>query len=87
MILGIGVDYGIHLLHRWKESGDLQQAIELAPAITVAALTTVLGFGSLVLSSFPGLRSMGAAAIFGVLAVAWLGLTLLPAFAGLSRRD
>ncbi|MEM6796377.1 MAG: MMPL family transporter, partial [Acidobacteriota bacterium] len=65
MILGIGVDYGIHLLHRWQESGDLQEATGLASAITVAALTTVCGFGSLVVSSFPGLRSMGAAAIFG----------------------
>ncbi|MEM8932824.1 MAG: MMPL family transporter [Acidobacteriota bacterium] len=86
MILGIGVDYGIHLLHRWQESdGDITDVAGLAPAIAVAACTTVLGFGSLALSHFPGLVSMGSAAIFGVLSVAWLGLTLLPALAGLSR--
>ncbi len=80
MIIGIGVDYGVHLLHRWYESGgDRQQLAETAKAIAVAALTTVVGFGSLVLSHYPGLRSVGAAAILGAVATAILGMTLLPA--------
>ena len=80
MIIGIGVDYGVHLLHRWYESdGDRAQVAETAKAIAVAALTTVVGFGSLVLSHYPGLRSVGAAAILGALATAVLGMTLLPA--------
>ena len=80
MIVGIGVDYGIHFLHRWYETGgDLDQLSETAKAIAVAALTTMVGFGSLVLSHYPGLRSVGAAAILGALATAVLGITLLPA--------
>ena len=79
MILGIGVDYGIHLFHRSGESGGLESAAGLAPAIAVAALTTLCGFGSLVFSHVPGLRSMGWAAMLGVVSVAWLTLTLLPA--------
>ncbi len=79
MILGIGVDYGIHLFHRFGESGGLESAAGLAPAIAVAALTTLCGFGSLVFSHVPGLRSMGWAAMLGVVSVAWLTLTLLPA--------
>ncbi|MDA8018287.1 MAG: MMPL family transporter [Thermoanaerobaculia bacterium] len=78
MILGIGVDYGIHLVHRRREAGD-QALPGTAAAIAVAALTTVCGFGSLVFSHFPGLQSMGAAAIFGTLSTAWLSVTLLPA--------
>ena len=78
MILGIGVDYGIHLVHRRREAGD-EALPGTAAAIAVAALTTVCGFGSLVLSHFPGLQSMGAAAIFGTLSTAWLSVTLLPA--------
>jgi len=66
MIIGIGVDYGVHLLHRWYESGGDREALaETAKAIAVAALTTMVGFGSLVLSHYPGLRSVGAAAILG----------------------
>ena len=86
MIIGIGVDYGVHLLHRWYESGgDWTQLSETAKAIGVAALTTVVGFGSLVLSHYPGLRSVGAAAILGAVATAVLSITLLPAL--LSMRE
>ena len=80
MIIGIGVDYGVHLLHRWYESGGDREALaETAKAIAVAALTTMVGFGSLVLSHYPALRSVGAAAILGAFSTAVLGITLLPA--------
>ncbi len=79
MIIGIGVDYGIHLLHRWSESGLAPDALsETSKAVAVAALTTVAGFGSLVLSHFPGLRSVGAAAILGTVCTAVASITLLP---------
>ncbi|MCG6962697.1 MAG: MMPL family transporter [Acidobacteria bacterium] len=79
MIIGIGVDYGVHLLHRWRESeGDPNALAETAKAIAVAALTTVVGFGSLVLSHFPGLRSIGATAILGAVSTAVLSITVLP---------
>jgi predicted RND superfamily exporter protein len=79
MIIGIGVDYGVHLLHRWDESGGDPLAVsETAKAIGVAALTTMVGFGSLVLSHYPGLRSVGAAAILGALSTAVLSMTLMP---------
>ncbi|MCP4895589.1 MAG: MMPL family transporter [bacterium] len=79
MIIGIGVDYGVHLLHRWMESdGDVAALSETAKAIAVAAMTTMVGFGSLVLSHYPGLRSVGAAAILGAIFTALLSITLLP---------
>ena len=87
MIIGIGVDYGVHLLHRWYESGgDRTELAETAKAIAVAALTTVVGFGSLVLSHYPGLRSVGAAAILGAVATAVLGMTLLPALLNMREK-
>jgi predicted RND superfamily exporter protein len=79
MIIGIGVDYGVHLLHRWMESGGDPEALaETAKAIAVAAMTTMVGFGSLILSHYPGLRSVGAAAILGAISTALLSITLLP---------
>lgn len=79
MIIGIGVDYGVHLLHRWRESGgDVGALSETAKAIAVAAITTMVGFGSLILSHYPGLRSVGAAAILGAISTAFLSITLLP---------
>jgi hypothetical protein len=85
MVIGIGVDYGVHLLHRWSEA-NAEGATETAKAIAVAALTTMVGFGSLVLSHYPGLRSMGAAAILGAASTAVLSITLLPALLALADR-
>jgi len=79
MVIGIGVDYAVHLMHRWIESkGDPAAIVRTAKAIAVAALTTVVGFGSFVLSHYPGLRSVGSAAILGALATAVLSVTILP---------
>jgi predicted RND superfamily exporter protein len=87
MVIGIGVDYGVHLLHRWWESsGDTGALSETAKAIAVAALTTVVGFGSLVLSHFPGLRSVGAAAILGAVCTAIASITVLPVLLTKLRR-
>ena len=87
MVIGIGVDYGIHLLHRWWESGgDLDAMSDTAKAIGVAALTTMVGFGSLVLSHFPGLRSVGAAAILGAACTAAASITVLPVLLARLRR-
>lgn len=80
MIIGIGVDYGIHLVHRWLETGGDLDAIEgTSRAIVVAALTTIIGFGSLALSHYPGLQSMGLVAIFGAATTAFASVMLLPA--------
>ena len=80
MIIGIGVDYGIHLIHRWQETdGAPEAATGTARAIVIAALTTIAGFGSLTLSHYPGLQSMGAVAILGASLTALVSITLLPA--------
>ncbi|MEM6455480.1 MAG: MMPL family transporter [Acidobacteriota bacterium] len=89
MIIGIGVDYGLHLLHRLHEAGDVLEDARVrgtGRAVVIAALTTMVGFGSLVLSHIPALRTMGAAAILGAASTAVLSLTLLPALAALALR-
>lgn len=86
MILGIGVDYGVHVIHRYREARDQDDAevrralADTGNAIVVAVLTTVCGFGSLAFSHYPGLRSMGYVAILGAGSTALVAITLLPAF-------
>ena len=86
MIIGIGVDYGIHALHRYREcrnQGDevlLEGLLETGKAVVLAALSTVVGFGSMSLSNYPGLRSVGWVAILGALSTAFVAITLLPAY-------
>jgi len=81
MVLGVGVDYGVHILHRGLESrlGQLESGLDqVGRGVVYAAMTTLVGFGSLVLSGYPGLRSMGAVALMGVGFSFLVSLTLVP---------
>lgn len=86
MIIGIGVDYGLHVVHRYRETEGRgldetrRGLVETGNAIVVAALSTVAGFGSLVFSHYPGLRSIGLVAILGAVFTALVAVTMLPAF-------
>jgi hypothetical protein len=78
--VGIGVDYGIHLVHRFQERGHPRQAVEeLAPVILVAAAITLLGYGTLVTSSYPPLQSIGVVSVVTVVTLAAASLLVLPA--------
>jgi predicted RND superfamily exporter protein len=78
--VGIGVDYGIHLVHRFQERGDAQRAVaELAPVILVAAAITLFGYGTLLTSSYPPLRSIGLVSIVSVATLAVTSIFVLPA--------
>ncbi len=89
MVIGIGVDYGLHMIHRCRElHGAPPERLaaglgETAKAIALAALTTIVGFGSLSLSHYPGLRSMGLVAVLGALSTGLVAVTLLPAYLSL----
>ncbi len=78
--VGIGVDYGIHLVHRYQQRGDaIRATAELAPVILIAAAITLLGYGTLVTSSYPPLRSIGVVSAVSVVALAATSVLVLPA--------
>jgi predicted RND superfamily exporter protein len=78
--VGIGVDYGIHMVHRYQERGDAVQTVsELSPVILAAAAITFLGYGTLINSSYPPLRSIGVVSAVSVSALAVASVFLLPA--------
>ena len=78
--VGIGVDYGIHLVHRYQERGDAARATaELAPVILVAAAITMLGYGTLITSSYPPLQSMGVVSVVSTITLAAASVFTLPA--------
>ena len=80
VFVGIGVDYGVHLVHRYQERGDATRATaELAPVILVAAAITMLGYGTLVTSSYPPLQSMGLVSVVSTIALAAASVFTLPA--------
>lgn len=86
LLIGIGVDNGIHILHRYREerSIDPEGAIErggkvTAVAVIVTSLTTMLVFGSLLLARTPGLRLLGISALLGIGFTLLFSLLFLPA--------
>jgi len=51
LILGIGVDYGVHIVHEYREqNGPYRMSPGTAVAVLVDALTTLVGFGSLMIA-------------------------------------
>jgi uncharacterized protein len=82
MLLGIGIDYGIYIVHRVRIQGTLNvhQAVhDTGTAITLSAVTTQVGFGTLALSTNQGLASVGLVVLVGITACLVASLCTLPA--------
>jgi len=89
LLLGIGVDAGIHMVHRRQQSqaGDRLLDTATGRAILYSALTTMAGFGNLTLASHRAISGMGALLMVGMTAVLICTLIVLPAImAGRARR-
>ncbi|MFQ5560306.1 MAG: RND family transporter, partial [Nitrospinota bacterium] len=81
LLFGIGVDYGIYILQGYlsEERLDLKQTIQqVGQSVLICALTTVVGFGSLVTMRFAGVASLGLVISFGVALCFFSAIFLLP---------
>jgi len=81
-MIGIGNDVGVHLTHRYRESGKgsiLRVLRSTGEHCTVGSLTTMIGFFGLLFSFHPGLRSIGQLAVVGVITTLLAALFFLPA--------
>jgi predicted RND superfamily exporter protein len=85
MIIGIGVDYGVHILHRFQEVQDYPREkfekgiVETGKAVVAASVSTVFGFGSMMFSHYPGLVSTGKVAILGAVSTCLVTIVVVPA--------
>jgi predicted exporter len=92
LIIGVGIDNGVHIIHRWKLEGDLGMHVILrrtVRAILIASLTTMVGFGSLALASHRGMAGLGLLLLLGVGACLVTSTLVLPNLLlalGLARR-
>jgi hopanoid biosynthesis associated RND transporter like protein HpnN len=89
LILGEGIEFGIIILARWRLEATAR-AITLpastAKGVALAALTTTMGFGSLMVSGHQGTFSLGLLATVGSLSVLLASLSILPACLRLVER-
>ena len=88
LIIGIGIDDGVHILHRWKIEKNLDIVYRsTGKAILLTSLTTMLGFGSLWFATYRGLGSMGIALFIGVGTCFLATLFIIPAILGLQNKQ
>ncbi len=87
LLLGIGVDTSIHLVHRALTSAPQAPILEsyTARAVLLSGLTTLASFGTLALSRHLGLASLGQLLCLGVVCVLAVNLLFLPALLALAR--
>ncbi|MBC7975640.1 MAG: MMPL family transporter, partial [Myxococcales bacterium] len=80
--IGIGIDYAVNISTRERQEGPGSARTALATtggAVAMCSYTTVVGYGSLLLSQNLGIRSFGIAAMLGELACLAVAVFLAPA--------
>ena len=76
MLIGLGIDSAVHIIHRARQ--DPAQLATTVRAVAFTALTTAIGFGSLVIAEHRGMRSLGLAMGVGSLCCMYVACVVLP---------
>jgi len=85
--LGIGVDYAINVAHRHDHEPDPIKTLRTSgSAVFVCSLTTIIGYGSLLISENLAIRGFGTASLIGEFACVATALILVPALLALRQK-
>jgi len=85
LIIGIGIDDGVHIMHRWQHEGMgniFTVFSSTGKAILLTSLTTMLAFGSMIFSVFPAWAWFGGSLFLGVGACFVTTVVVLPGILG-----
>ena len=88
ILLGISVDEGVHIVHDFLDQrGPYRISQSTAVAVVVDSLTTIVGFGSLMIASHQGLQSLGRVLTIGVTCCMFTSMVMLPALLTWATRN
>ena len=82
LLLGLGVDDGLHVVHRMMEDEELpadKATSSVVRAITMTTLTTCTSFGVLLMTNHAGMELMAQTMLIGLPFCLFASLTLVPA--------
>jgi hypothetical protein len=82
LVVGAGVEYGIIVVQRWKQSSDpaaFSLPVSTGMGVVLAGLSTTVGFSSLMISRHQGIHSLGMLTTIGSLSVLGAAVLFLPA--------
>ena len=80
IIIGGGINGGVHMIHRFRE--DRSAAIvarSTGTAVVLSQLSNVLGFGMMLLAHHRGVASLGGMVVLGFSGCLFVSLAVLPA--------
>ena len=79
IILGVGIDSAIHIAHRMKEEQSLESITKATgTAASLSALTSMIGFGMLIIAHHKGIRSLGEIMALGAFLCVLAAVVVLP---------
>lgn len=89
ILLGVGVDNGVQIVHRYLQEGrDIKvMSKSTGAAVLLTSLTTGISFGMLILSSHRGIQSLGMIMALGALTCLIGSMILLPTILRLITRS
>jgi hypothetical protein len=88
LLLGIGIDYGVHVVHDYRRSArPYVLGRRHSRALLMTGLTTLVSFASLWTSDHWGMRSIGLTLAIGIGSCLFAAQLLLPAILNLVSRD
>ncbi len=89
LLLGIAVDSGVHILHRFRQEQEADVAAVVrhtGRAVTLSGLTTMAGFGALMIAQHRGLNTFGLVLVVGISACLLSAVLVLPSLLEIVRR-
>lgn len=90
LIIGIGIDDGVHIMHRWhyEGRGRLRTIFSsTGKAVALTSATTMLAFGSMIFSVFPAWAWFGGSLFIGVGTCFLTTVIILPGIIGWLERE
>ena len=79
MLLGFGIDSSVHVIHRAREHGNTRMFGWTMRSVVLSAVTTAVGFGTLLFAAHRGLQSLGWVMFIGSFSCLICSVVLLPA--------
>jgi hypothetical protein len=90
LVIGLGVDGGVHVIHDFRsrsQSGPYTPSASVINAILVNSTTTMVGFGSMMIAAHRGLYSLGLVLTIGVGTCLLVSIIMVPAILTLITRS
>ncbi len=89
VIIGVGIDDGMHLYYQYliRGRGHIVPAFHMVgAAITMTTVTSVIGFGGLAVTHYAGLQSIGYLSIVGLITTHLATVSIMPALLWMAEK-